>query len=1193
MHALSKLQQMQQPRKSIFRWLVSTFVVFLSLLGCLEACQGSVEISYGLENVSSSEIGCCVPDGSRVLRCGSLGAALRAITIANHTATVQVDLNATSGNSFTLDSVFPIDNVQDLTIRGVGGRAKILCSTGESSTTQLSVIRAEYFTLMNVQVSNCNSSSPAAVVCWNCGAVSVLNCNFIDNRGGGFAAQLTGTAPFRQHSVYSIFVDKTEFTRNRGTAGALALSFTMELPVDEELILEISVSDTNFTDNRAIDHGGINTGGGAGLSTYFCQAAKISHVRVNIIGCRFENNYADAVGGGFSYYVDSSFFRSSISISDCSFINNTAQNGAAVHTDSSVYYDMHLSSTLFTNNTINEPPFGTKSLGVVYILNADVTIYQENSFVQNRGTALCLDLSYILVKPNSSVFFIENQGTRGGGLNLVHSASIGMSSESVLNFSRNNADQGGAIFQNTGNSLSNPCMFETLSRGLLYFYNNTARGNSGNSIYFYEPSANCYHELEDNRDNLKGLSVDNCQDVESTAINLEINSTDISLSLGQTIHLSTTVMEKFVPCQAELTAILSVPADSKYQLTGNTAIIVNSGLLVTSARFMGPEIFDNDTASIELSVRDTTKVIRVDVTLLSCRNGFKYDEQQELCVCADRVCDDLSTYITCNEESTTAFIRRGFWIGEVSNTTVVSRCYNGYCSNLEMCEPCSDCDRISNQPFCRLLDDQCIGNRSGTVCGDCEEGFSFTYGAVLCVPKSTCSGGKAVISWLLILTFLILNVTLLVVFLKVGSRIKSAYLFCFVYYFSIAKYLLPPFRASTMLRVFLSVFESITQLNPQFLGYIPICFSDIEAFLHLPFQYLNPVLIVAAVLIVIFLFQYLPCKHKIIKFHDNTSIRAITVLMLLSFTALSETSFNIINPVIFEPLTKAFVSFQPSVSYFGKNSHIWWFIVALLVEVFLILPFILTLLFTPLLRRCVNLNKIKPILDEFQGHYRDNYQWVSGLYFVARVAYMSILIFPSATEFSVNGFILQIISVIVASLHVLLQPYKDQWLNTIDFILLTDLVFLSLLNGLSAEQVFINAPIVKEVLLFILLIVPVLYIIGLFLGSSTLPEKVLNSLRNHIKVNQAKTAPGTSNNEASVRIRRHYLPNVYREPLLDYLDTEGTRAVTQRNRSTTPRVVGRQNVTSYYEISYEHNDNSLPSYHEEEDRPPELSSSTV
>ena len=1172
-----------QPTKSIFRF---AFLIFPTLLGCLdvvEACHGPVEISYGsFENVSSPEVGCCVPEGSRVLRCSSLDVALAAIELGNQTATtVQVDLNATADNSFTMNGAFQVDNVRNLTIRGVGGRASILC-TGESS--RLLVIGAEFFTLNNVQVSH---SPTVAVSCWNCGAMSVLNCNFIDNRGGGFAVKLTGTTSFRQHSI---LVDNSKFNKNRGNAGALALSYTT-VPLDnEDLLLEIDIINTNFTDNRAVD-----AGSGGGLSATFNQATKVSSVKINIAGCRFENNHADEVGGGFSYYVSSSLFRSSINISDCTFINNMAQNGAAVHTDSTVYYDLYLRSTSFVNNKISQAPFGTKSLGVVYILNADVNVNEENAFVQNQGTPLCLDLSYLIVKPGASVFFVENQGTRGGGLNLVHSASIGMSSESFLNFSRNSAEFGGAIFQNTGNSLSNPCMFEDFMGGFLYFYNNTAKDNSGNSIYFYEPSADCYDELRENRDNLIGLSIENCQDVGSTAVTLEIDNTDITLSLGQTIHLNTTVMEKFVPhCQSELTAVLSVPADSEYNLTGNTAIVVSSERLLTSARFMGPEILDNDTATIELTVRDTTKVIHVDVTLLSCRVGYIYDELQRQCSCADDVFEDLRTYITCDEERAAAYIREGFWIGEVLNTTVVSRCYNGFCSNLDMslCEPCSDCDRISNRPFCRLVEDQCVGNRSGTVCGDCEDGFSFTYGAVLCVPSSTCSGAKAVIPWLLILTFLILDVTLLVVFLKVGSRIKSAYLFCFVYYFSIAKYILPPFRSSTGLRAFLAIFESITQLNPLFLGYIPICFSDIQSFLHLPFQYLNPVLIVAAVLIVIFLFQYLPCKHKIIKFHDNTSIRAITVLMLLSFTALSETSFNIINPVIFEPLTQAFVSFQPSVSYFGKNSHIWWFIVALLVEVFLILPFILALLFTPMLRRCVNLNKVKPILDEFQGHYRDNYQWVSGLYFVARLAYMCILVYPPATGFSVNGFILQIISVIVAFLHVVLQPYKDQWLNTIDFILLTDLVFLSLLNGPASDQVFVEAPIVKEVLLFILLIIPVLYIIGLFLGSSTLPEKALNSLRNHIKVNQTKTAP---NHEVSVRIHRNYQPGAYREPLLDYLDSEGT---TRRIRSTNnPRIVDRQNATpSYYEISYENdNDDSLPSYHEDEERPTdhELTTSTV
>ena len=163
------------PRRRVFRWLVSTFLVSLTVLGCLDrarACVGFVEISYGFENASSQIGNCCVTDGSRVLRCGSLDDALALLVNQTTATTVQVDLNA---DSFTLNSTFHVNNVENLTIRGIEGRASILC-TGESSG--LLVTGAEYFTLENIQVSNCNSSQETAAVglseLWHCVCAQLL-----------------------------------------------------------------------------------------------------------------------------------------------------------------------------------------------------------------------------------------------------------------------------------------------------------------------------------------------------------------------------------------------------------------------------------------------------------------------------------------------------------------------------------------------------------------------------------------------------------------------------------------------------------------------------------------------------------------------------------------------------------------------------------------------------------------------------------------------------------------------------------------------------------------------------------------------------------------------------------------------------------------------------------------------------------
>ena len=184
-----------------------------------------------------------------------------------------------------------------------------------------------------------------------------------------------------------------------------------------------------------------------------------------------------------------------------------------------------------------------------------------------------------------------------------------------------------------------------------------------------------------------------------------------------------------------------------------------------------------------------------------------------------------------------------------------------------------------------------------------------------------------------------------------------------------------------ILNTAVSMVSSIPLLNLELFGLIPWCFFHPVSKLYNYFlHYLGP-LIVLIVISLIFLFaRWCP---NVLRRIQSSPLRALCILMLLSFWSLSDISLNILTPVVIQgqsDTTGLFVSIQPDVEYFSL-SHIPVAIPALLVMIVMIGPLVIILLGSPLLSKVANLSRIKPFLDEFQSCYKDTFRWYSAVYF--------------------------------------------------------------------------------------------------------------------------------------------------------------------------------------------------------------------
>ena len=140
---------------------------------------------------------------------------------------------------------------------------------------------------------------------------------------------------------------------------------------------------------------------------------------------------------------------------------------------------------------------------------------------------------------------------------------------------------------------------------------------------------------------------------------------------------------------------------------------------------------------------------------------------------------------------------------------------------------------------------------------------------------------------------------------------------------------------------------------------------------------------------------------------------------------------------------------SPDIKYF-TDRHLIYAIVAILCEVIIVIGLPLFLLIEPFLRQRVNLVRIKPLVDQFQGCYKDKYRWFAAYYLICRqVIILIVYVGNGSYYYMLYG--LQTVCVIIAMIHIWLQPYKDGFLNGLDGVILLSLVLVVNLNLFSSH----------------------------------------------------------------------------------------------------------------------------------------------
>ena len=894
--------------------------------------------------------------------------------------------------------------------------------------------------------SFCSCASTKHIMWFTGRSTAIFKSNKSNNKGGAVCADSSDIGPF--DNCYPIKFDddsKVTFTNNEGAiGGAIYVGFTINI----ESLKNSTITFTNnkarmggaifsyahhitiqgnshatFSNNVALQNGGV----------LFCYAqCNISFTKHSTV--TFILNEA-AQGGAIHIQFNSAIkFQGNSTIS---FIENKAiENGGVIHSYINSYIEFDdYTNVLLQSNT-------AKTGGTMNLYNTSITSGSKSNvtFKNNSaevGGAIYIASSKMTFTGNSAMQFINNTALQdGGAIYLSDQTNFILNNRTKVIFSDNFAnDDGETIYAQIKDSLIS---FNTTG---IRFNNNIFQATS-RSVYINVPKSCNKTCLSQKVTKFQGsmrlpiatspwkLILYNPAKCISNR-NSDCNVYYISnIMLGQDIRINACVLD-YYDQPTELTQFLVTGMNHQhYNISGSKYISVSSNHTSQGVSIIG-NINTVFNYSIHISMyADKTsgsKIISMNliVELSQCHPGFHYSRESQKCQCYN-----TKNIISCSGSSST--IKRGYWFGSVNGKSTVASCPNDYC-NFTCCE-------ITNGIYhlFPVRANQCRAHRSGTACGNCEKGYTLSFDSPQCIEINNCTIGQTVLVTVLSLLYWIaVTVT---VFVMMHFKVAIGSLYAIMYYYSVVDILLRQASfISNGLDTTINVMSSLAKLTPQFLGQLCLVrnMSRIDQqFIH----YIHPI-VVSLILVMICMFA--KRSRRISSFISRGIIPFICFLLLLSYTSATTTSLLLMRSLTFEGIDEVYTYLSPDVEYF-HGRHLAYVIMAIIFTITVVIGLPLLLFLEPFLNSKINFVKIKPLLDQFQGVYKDKYRYFAAYYMICRIVIITLVIIRGSDDLTIQ-YVLISVCTLMALIHLIVRPYVDKVYNVFDGIILQLIIIISVL----------------------------------------------------------------------------------------------------------------------------------------------------
>ena len=820
--------------------------------------------------------------------------------------------------------------------------------------------------------------------------------NFIGNVNSAQSILGGSGAIYATSGSFLSFTGVSNFSNNSAHSGAGAIYAYPALVGSTS----VSFNGTSIFVNNSGDNGG---------AIYAQYNVVFSFIGRSI----FSGNSACSSGGGGAIYAltDTSFSFTG----NTNFSNNSAHFGGAISaaSNTSVSFNgttnlsANLGGAIYTSDNSLVSFRGTSSMdnnfvelgGAIYVRNTTLVFEGTVHFTNNgndkdiisKGGGMYLSDSVLSILPNTTVYWVNNHATFGGAIYVDDSPNPFIYCTKIEKCAPKEC-----FFQLPGQNLSNGLNVQ------LVFENNSADG--AGSVLYGGAIDNC---------TLTGLDSYSSGEVFDMLVHIDDDNTNSSISSdpfricpceSNLPNCSKSIIESTLyPGETFQVSIVAVG-----QRNGTVAAGVRSTINLGSLQSLQYTQQANNTCTtlnytvfslsyeVHLYLYEDEQCLKFgdalqyDLTIdLTCPPGFKISELTRSCICEQR----LQRYTnSCNITSRkiTRDSLQQFWVGYDDESQSDDKLILHPLCPFEYCTSQAVNFSLNN------TDTQCEYNRSSLLCGACKEGYSLVLGTSRC-KKCTNNYHLA-----LLIPFAVMGVALVFLLLVCKLTVATGTLSGLVFYANIVgvnRTIFLPGESTGALSVF------IAWLNLDF-G-IETCFFDgMDTYSKTWLQFVFPVYIWLLVGLMILISHY---SQRFAKLLGNNPVSVLATLILLSYTKILRTLIAAICTTYLEyPTYNRMVWLYDANIDYLSGKHIPLFIVAVLVFLFLFLPYTLLLLSGQWLQAISHLRiffwvkRLKPFLDSYHAPYKAKHHYWPGLLLVLRFVLLLVFAFNPQQDPSVN-----------------------------------------------------------------------------------------------------------------------------------------------------------------------------------------------
>lgn len=513
--------------------------------------------------------------------------------------------------------------------------------------------------------------------------------------------------------------------------------------------------------------------------------------------------------------------------------------------------------------------------------------------------------------------------------------------------------------------------------------------------------------------------------------------------------------------------------------------------------------------------------IKLEVKLVDCPPGFKLNDNSE-CICNKEAYVGL---FKCRNYR--SYLLPGYWAGLIDTPNglklVTSVCpfYTDYSSN----EPnASKFEVILPRTYSlsELSKTVCGHTRTGIACGKCQANYTVHFHSpdFLCEPAEP-AGCK--LGWLFYVLSELLPVTLVfITALVINVSFTSGAVNGFILFSQLLSSL--DIDASGIV-IFPDTerhqIKHVTQVYQVIYGFFNLDFfssellsfclwKDASALDMLAFKYITIVFTLTLILAVTYIMNQCGgrclgkyCRITTVK---SSVIHGLSTFLVICYAQCVRVSLGLLIPLYIHVEEKSNfrlplrVWLNGEFLYFSKE-HLPYALPAIFCLLTIgLLPPILLLVY-PLLNKVLAIlgledqrvvkyisqklpvSSLKPLLDSFQGCFKDNLRFFAGLYFLYR--WTVLLVYISANDFGIYYTTIGGMLLFILTLHTICQPYIKRAHNITDTLLLSNLVLIISLSSYNyhksrSRKIHYGATVPVAIVQLVLIYLP-LVVLGVYL----------------------------------------------------------------------------------------------------------------